>query len=62
MPLSGKDMRKLFINAGYEIVPGAGKGSHWKLRMKGCPTVTVPNDKELAIGMEHALKKVLKNG
>jgi len=31
MPISGKDMRKLFLHAGYVIVPG-GKGSHWKLR------------------------------
>jgi hypothetical protein len=38
MPLSGKEMRKLFLEAGYEIEPGGGKGSHWKLKKKGCPT------------------------
>lgn len=59
MPLSGKDMCKLFIKAGYEIVPG-GKGSHVKLKKKGCPTITIPNHKELKKGMEHALKKMLK--
>ncbi|HEY4830942.1 MAG TPA: type II toxin-antitoxin system HicA family toxin [Waddliaceae bacterium] len=59
MPISGKDMRKLFIEAGYEIVPGGGKGSHWKLRKQGRPTVIIPNHKELAIGTEHALKKML---
>jgi predicted RNA binding protein YcfA (HicA-like mRNA interferase family) len=61
VPLSGKDMRKLFIKAGYEIVPGGGKGSHWKLKKKGRPTVTIPNHKELATGTEHALKKILEN-
>jgi predicted RNA binding protein YcfA (HicA-like mRNA interferase family) len=59
MPLSGKEMRKLFLKAGYEIVPGGGKGSHWKLKKKGHPTVTIPNHKELATGTEHALKKAL---
>lgn len=61
MPISGKDMRKLFLREGYEIVPGGGKGSHWKLR-KGNKTVTIPNHKELKKGMEHALRKVLEEG
>lgn len=59
MPLSGKDMRKLFIRAGYEVVPGGGKGSHWKLKKAGCPTVTIPNHRELKPGTEHDLKKIL---
>lgn len=61
MPISGKDMRKLFYDAGYELVPGAGKGSHWKLRKAGYPTITIPNDKELSKGLEHALRKILRN-
>lgn len=32
MPMSGKEMRKLFRKAGYEVIPGGGKGSHWKLK------------------------------
>lgn len=60
VPISGKEMRKLFYKEGYELVSGAGKGSHWKLKKKGCPTVTIPNDAELAKGTEHALKKVLE--
>lgn len=35
------------------------------LKKKGCPTVTIPNDAELAKGTEHSLLKVLekvKNG
>lgn len=60
MPISGKDMRKLFYEAGYELEEGAGKGSHWKLKKKGCPTVIIPNHKELATGTEHALRKLLK--
>lgn len=61
MPVSGKDMRKLFYDEGYELVPGAGKGSHWKLKKKGCPTVIIPNHKELKSGTEHSLRKTLKD-
>lgn len=60
MPISGKDMRKKFYQAGYELVPGGGKGSHWKLKKKGSPTVIIPNDVELAKGTEHSLLKVLE--
>lgn len=60
MPLSGKEMRKLFIQKGYEIVPG-GKGSHFKLKRKGSPTVIVPDHKELATGTERALRKLLES-
>ncbi len=59
MPISSKEMRELFIRQGYEIVPGGGKGSHWKLR-KGNKTVIIPNHKELKKGLEHALRKKLK--
>lgn len=61
MPISGNDMRKLFYKAGYELVPGGGKGSHWKLKKKGCATVIIPNHKELATGTEHALRKLLES-
>lgn len=60
MPISGKDMCKLFQQAGYEIVPGGGKGSHWKLHKKGCPTAIIPNHRELRKGTEHTLRKILK--
>jgi hypothetical protein len=53
-------MRKLFYESGYELVVGGGKGSHWKLKKKGFPTVTIPNDAELANGTERALLKVLE--
>lgn len=59
MPLSGKEMRKLFYEFGYELVHG-GKGSHWKLKKKGYPTVIIPNHDELKKGTEHALKKILE--
>lgn len=60
VPISGKDMRKLFYDAGYELVPGGGKGSHWKL-VKGNDTAIIPNHKELKKGLEHSLRKKLKN-
>ncbi len=53
-------MCKLFLGAGYELVPGGGKGSHWKLKKKGKPTVIVPNHKELKTGTEHGLRKLLR--
>lgn len=59
MPISGKDMCKLFQKAGYEIVPGGGKGSHIKLKKKNCPTIIIPNHKELSKGLEHSLRKDL---
>lgn len=59
MPISGKDLVKLFERAGYEVVHG-GKGSHIKLKKPGCPTVIIPNHKELATGTEHALRKILE--
>lgn len=59
MPISGKEMRKLFYKAGYELDPGAGKGSHWKL-CKGNETVIIPNHRELKKGTEHALRKKLE--
>jgi hypothetical protein len=51
-------MRKLFYDKGYELVPGGGKGSHWKLA-KGNKTVIIPNHRELRKGMEHSLRKAL---
>jgi predicted RNA binding protein YcfA (HicA-like mRNA interferase family) len=60
VPISGKDMRKLFYDAGYELVVGGGKGSHWKLKKKGYPTVIIPNHKELKKGTEHTLRKMLE--
>lgn len=58
VPISGKDMRKLFYEKGYELVPGGGKGSHWKL-VKGNKTVIIPNHRELRKGTEHSLRKAL---
>ena len=58
MPISGKDMCKLFQKAGYVIVFG-GKGSHIKLKKNGSPTVIIPNHKSLSTGLEHALRKLL---
>ncbi len=35
MPISGKDMRKLFLRAGYEIVPGGRQGESLEAKEKG---------------------------
>jgi predicted RNA binding protein YcfA (HicA-like mRNA interferase family) len=45
VPISGKELAKLFKKRGYEEVKGGGKGSHMKLR-KGNKTVIVPGHKE----------------
>lgn len=60
MPLSGKEMCKLFLKLGYTIVPGGGKGSHMKLRKKDYPTVIIPNHRELKKKTEHDLLKTFK--
>lgn len=58
MPISGKDLAKLFKKQGYQEVSG-GKGSHMKLR-KGNKTVIIPRHKELKKGLEIALRKQLE--
>ena len=60
MPISGKDLMKLFLRKDYELVSG-GKGSHLKLKKKNNPTVIIPNHKELKKGTEHALRKILES-
>jgi predicted RNA binding protein YcfA (HicA-like mRNA interferase family) len=59
MPLSGKEMAKLFRAKGFVEVKGQGKGSHIKLR-KGNKVIIVPGHRELKKGMERALLKQLK--
>lgn len=49
MPLTAKEMVKLYQKHGYEIVKG-GKGSHIKMR-KGKDTVIIPNHGELKKGL-----------
>jgi len=60
VPKSGKEIAKLFYEAGYVLVQG-GKGSHMKLKKSGHPTVIIPNHKELKKGLENALLKQLEN-
>lgn len=59
MPLSGREMVRLFEKAGFEIVKGQGKGSHIKLRKNGIMAI-VPNHRELKKGTERALLKQLE--
>ncbi len=61
MPISGKELAKLFRKNGFEEIKGGGKGSHIKLR-KGNTTVIIPAHKELKKGLEKALRKKLKEG
>ncbi len=57
MPLSGKDMVRLYVAAGWQIV--GQRGSHVKLRL-GNATEIVPLHKELKKGMEAKLMKTLR--
>ncbi len=59
MPISGKELTKLFKKHGYSEVKGGGKGSHIKLR-RGPVVIIIPNHRELKIGLEKALIKKLK--
>ena len=60
MPSVEKILRKLFYDAGYELIP-EGKGSHWKLKKKWFPNgllfLIIRNLKK---GTEHALRKILE--
>jgi predicted RNA binding protein YcfA (HicA-like mRNA interferase family) len=60
VPISGRKLLKLFEEIGYVLVPG-GKGSHMKLKKDSCPTVIIPDHKELKKGTEQALRKILEN-
>ena len=59
MPISGKELTKLFLKQGFEVIKSGGKGSHVKLR-KGDKTVIIPGHKELKKGLEKALRKQLE--
>jgi len=59
VPISGKELARLFKKKGFVEVKGGGKGSHIKLR-KGNKTVIVPSHKELKKGLERALMKQLE--
>lgn len=59
MPVSGKELAKLFKKNGFKEIKGGGKGSHIKLR-KGNKTVIIPGHKELKKGTEMAIKKQLE--
>ena len=58
VPISGKDLARLFKKRGFVEIKGGGKGSHIKLR-KGSKTIIIPSHKELKKGLERALMKQL---
>jgi predicted RNA binding protein YcfA (HicA-like mRNA interferase family) len=58
MPVSGKELAKLFKKKGFVEIKKQGKGSHMKLR-KGKITVIIPFHKELKKGTEKFLRKKL---
>ena len=57
MPMSGKDMLKLFIKGGWQVL--RQKGSHVAVGKKG-QVETIPMHRELAKGTEHGLMKRLR--
>ena len=58
MPLSGKEMLKLYVRDGWVIL--RQKGSHLIVG-KGMQRETIPMHRELKRGLEHCLLKALKN-
>jgi len=58
MPLSGKEMVRLFEKAGWEFVRQTG--SHMIMRHEDGRTFPIPNHKELGTGLEHGCLKKLK--
>jgi predicted RNA binding protein YcfA (HicA-like mRNA interferase family) len=57
MPMSGKDMLKLFLKDGWLVL--RQKGSHIAVGKHG-QVETIPMHRELAKGTEHALLKRLR--
>ena len=57
MPMSGKDMLKLFLKDGWMVL--RQKGSHVAIGKHG-QVETIPMHRELAQGTEHGLLKRLK--
>ncbi len=59
MPLSGKEMIKLYEREGWQVI--GQRGSHVRME-KGSLHETIPLHKELAKGTEHKLLKILRKG
>lgn len=59
MPISEKDIAKLFKTSGFKEIKGGGKGSHIKLR-KESKVVIIPGHRELKKGTEKTLRKQLE--
>lgn len=57
MPMGGKEMLKLYLEAGWQIL--RQKGSHIAVGLNG-QVETIPMHRELAKGTEHGLLKRLK--
>lgn len=57
MPMSGKEMRKLFEQAGWVVI--RQKGSHSQMRSASGEMETIPMHRELKKGLERALLKRL---
>ena len=57
MPLSGKEMVKLFEKSGWVFLRQTGSHAHY---LKNGIHASIPMHKELSTGTEHYLKKQLK--
>lgn len=55
-----KDFIKMFQSIDYEVVKGAGKGGHMKMRRPASPMVIIPSHNELATGTARNLLKIFK--
>jgi predicted RNA binding protein YcfA (HicA-like mRNA interferase family) len=60
MPMSGKQMRKMFEKAGWVAIRQTG--SHLIMKNKDGQIESIPQHKELKKGTEHDLLKRLKKG
>jgi len=58
MPLSGKEMVKLFEKSGWRFARQTG--SHVHMECQDGRHASIPLHKELKVGMEHALLKKLR--
>ena len=57
--ISKRDIIKVCNKMGWLLIPGAGKGGHTKLKKPGCGQIIVPHGKELKIGTQKSILKIL---
>jgi len=54
-----RDLINAAREAGYEVLPGRGKGSHVVMAKAGCPNITIPGGKHVGRNVARRMLKVI---